>query len=127
MKPYCLDKDELHRFIEVEIEGGEVYEDEIEFRYLLDNWRSWDTELICLATSLSQILEQKLKSDADALTILKSTYSLEESGPWLTIEGFDEGFVTYFLSYSRNSESTIENDLNYLRSRLGEHKYRRTI
>ncbi len=124
MRVYCLNQEELSRFIEVELKGGAIYDDETEFQYLLDNWRYWDTEFICLATTFSQILEQKLKAGQDARSILRETYALSENtGRWLTIEGFDEDFVGYFLRHSRQAELTIEDDLNYLRSQLGEYKY----
>ena len=78
MRPYCLTKEELNRFIEVELTGGEVFDDELEFQYLLENWRAWETEFICLATVFSQILEQQLKSGKDALSTLKKTIALLE-------------------------------------------------
>lgn len=123
MKCYCLTKEELSRFIEVELEGGEIFDDEIEFQYLLENWRSWDTEFICLATTFSQILEQQLKYGKDALSTLQKTFSLENAGYWLTIEGFNEDFIAYFLQHHRTDEISVDEDLNYLRGQLGEFRY----
>lgn len=124
MKPYCLSKEELSRFIEVELEGGEMFDDEVEFNYLLETWRTWDTEFICLVTVFSQILEQQLKSKRDALSTLKKTFALlENTGCWLTIEGFNENFVAYFLQHYRMDEIPVDEDLSYLRSQLGEFRY----
>lgn len=124
MRPYCLTKEELSLFMEIEFEGREYLDDVIEFHYLLENWRTWDTEFICLATVFSQILEQQLKSGKDALSTLKRAYALlENTGRGLTIEGFDEKFVAYFLRHYRTEDISIDEDLNYLRSQLSEHKY----
>ena len=124
MKPHCLNKVELNRFISIASRNGEISDEEAGLQRLVESWHNYDTELICLATTLSQILEQKIKMGENTLALLENIYGLEQSGRWLSIEGFGENFVRYFLDYSRNAGLTIEDDLNYLREQFGEYNYR---
>ena len=108
--------------------GRDIYDDEEEFNHLLENWRAWDTEFIYLATVFSRFLEQQLKLDQDVEFILSEIFGMpEKTGLWLTLEGFGEDFVTYFFRHTRDETLTIDEDLNYLRIRLGEHEYRHYI
>ena len=112
MKQYCLNKDELSRFIDIEIDGRQLYEDEYELRIILDKWQSWDIELVCFATLFSHLLERRQKRFMDALLLLKRIYHLsEERGLGLSIEQIDEQFVDYMLKHVRRREITIEENL----------------
>ena len=125
MNPYCLNEEELKQFVEVELQGREIYDDEEEFNHLLEGWRAWDTEFICLATIFSIFLEQQLKLGQSAEFVLSEIFAMaEKTGLWLTLEGFGEEFVSYFLRHTRDETLTIDEDLNYLRRRLGEYEYR---
>ena len=125
LKPHCLTQKELSHFIEIELHDSVNESDEKDLAPILESWHSWDKELICLATVFSQYLEKKLKANDNAIDILDNIFDLPEnkSGLWVTIEGFGEEFVKYFLSNLRNSKMSIEDDLNYLREQLGEHNY----
>ncbi len=124
MNPYCLNEEELKQFVEVELRGREIYDDEEEFNHLLEGWRAWDIEFICLATIFSRFLEQQQKLGKSAEFIPHETFAMaEKTGLWLTLEGFGEEFVVYFFRHSRDENLTIDEDLNYLRRRLGEHEY----
>ncbi len=124
MNPYCLNEEELKQFVEVELQGREIYDDKEEFDHLLESWRAWDTEFICLATIFSRFLEQQLRLGQNAEQILHEIFTMtEKPGLWLTLEGFDEEFVAYFLRHSRDEKLTIDEDLNYLRRRHGEYEY----
>ena len=118
-------KEELKHLIEIELEGRVLYDDATAFRYLLDSWRSWDLEFICLATCLSQILEQNLKQGLDAQSVLEGVYSLpERTGLGFTIEEFGEDFVVYMLRYYvRQADLSIEEDLVEIRNLLSEYVY----
>ena len=123
LKPYCLSKEELSHFIEIELHNSD--NDEKNIAPILESWHSWDKELICLATVFSQYLEKELKANGNGINILDNIFDLPEnkSGLWVTIEGFGEEFVKYFLNNLRNPKMTIEDDLNYLREQLGEYNY----
>lgn len=117
-------KEELNRLIEIELEGRVLYDDATAFRYLLDGWRSWDIEFICLATCLSQILEQTLKQGLDAQSVLEGVYSLpEKTGLGFTIEEFGEDFAVYMLHYVRQADLSIEENLVEIRNLLSEYVY----
>lgn len=123
MNPYCLTEEELKKFIELVLQGEEIYDDG-EFNHLLESWRVWDTELICLTTIFSRFLEKQLKLEQNVEFILSEIFALDEKiGLWLTLEGFDEAFVSYFFRHTRDETLTIDEDLNYLRKRFGEYEY----
>jgi len=125
MRQYCLNKDELSRFIDVEIEGGQLYEEDLVLGSLLYSWRNWDIELVCFATLLSHLLERKQKQSKDAITLLKSMYNIpEEKGLGLIFEQVDERFVGYMLKFIRRKELSIEEDLIDIRHQFGEYNYR---
>ncbi len=123
MRAYCLDKQELNRLIEIEPIGRVLDDDETPFRHLLDDWQSWDIEFICLATSLSQILERRLRQGLDVESILEWVYSLSERTGLFTVEGFDEDFVAYMLRYVRQTDLSIEENLIEIRNLQNEHIY----
>ena len=126
MTPYCLCKEELRRFIEIEMEGQKPREDEAEFEFVLSGWQTWDIELICLATALSQLLEHKIKSKEDVFSLLTEINNLlADTGRWLNVEGFDEEFVSYMLSFVRDPSLSIEDNLVMIRSQLSEYRYQR--
>jgi len=123
MRAHCLCKEELNRLVEIELEGKDLYEEEFNFQCLLDDWRCWDVEFMCLATCLSQILEQRLKRGVDARPILSGIYSLSERAGLFTVEGFGEDFVAYMLRHVRQGELSIEENLVQIRNLLSEHVY----
>jgi len=124
LTPYCLTTEELSCFIKIELQNS-IIDDENFLAPILKNWHSWNQEIICLATVFSQYLEKKLRENDDAVNILDDIFALPEnkSGLWVTIEGFGEEFVKYFLDNLRNPKISIEDDLNYLREQFGEHNY----
>lgn len=124
MNLHCLNEEELRRFIEIVLYERDVYDDEEIFNCLLENWKTWDVEFICLATVFSRFLEQQLKRGQRAELTLSKIFSMDEkTGHWLTLEGFSEEFVKYFFRHTRDENLTIDDDLNYLRTRFGEHEY----
>lgn len=110
MRSYCLGTDELRRFIEIELDGKSYFDDELYLRSIIENWHCWDTELVLLATTLSQHLERVIKAGADAQSVL-SWIMMRSSDTLLTLEGFGDSFVTYMLSQSRHDGITIEDEL----------------
>lgn len=124
MKQYCLDKEELHRFIEIELENGPVYDDERDLKILLDGCYNWDIELICFTLFLSQVLEHRLKSSADQHSTLSGLYELPtEKNIALLLEEIDQDFVRYMLEDVRDHNLSIDENLMEIRLRLGEHLY----
>ena len=128
MKPYCLNKEELSYFIETELRNSIPKDPDDDIDALLESWHIWDTELICLATVFSQYLEKKLKTNDNVSKMLKEIFALPEnkSGLYLNVEGFGEEFVRFFLDNPRNLQLTIEEDLGYLREKLGNYDYKKT-
>ena len=124
MIQHCLDGAELYRVIDIILENKEPYDDEEDLAVLLETWKNWDTELICIATSLSQLLEREQKQQHDANKLLQRIYGMsEEFGLSLVIEQIDEKFVNYMLAHVRRSGYTLDEDLSYIRTQLGEYRY----
>lgn len=125
MEKQCLSKEHLSRLIEVELDGKSLYDDEGNFKGILDAWKSWDVELICFATSLLQILENRQKKSEDIVSLLSRFHALHrDNGFLLDIERLDEVFIKYMFRYVRQSGVPIEEDLLEIRQNLAEHKYR---
>ncbi len=125
MRGYCLRKEELDCLIQVELEGKTLHQDDekqVVFQYLLDSWKNWDIEFICLVTILSQILERRLKQGVNAQSILEKVYSLPER-TGLVIEECGDDFVTYMLKFARQDNLSMEENLVEIRNQLSEHVY----
>jgi len=127
MRGHCLQKEELDRLIKVELEGKTLHQDDekqVAFQYLLDSWKSWDIEFICLATILSQILERKIRQGVNAQSTLEQVYSLSErTGLGLVIEECGDDFVTYMLRFARRDNLSMEENLVEIRNQLSEYVY----
>ena len=101
-----------------------MYADEVNLKYLLDGWKRWDVQFVCLATLLSQILERKQKQSADPASILENIYRLpEERGLGLIVEELDERFIAYMFRFVRREDIAIDDDLIDIRHQLSEYKY----
>lgn len=124
MRSLCFNNEQLNRFIEIECAAGEFFDDEIEFRNTLVDWRAWETEIVFLATTLSQVLERKIKLGQDAHSLLDNVSALLNSA-CLSIEGFDENFVTFMFHHRRRDEMTMEEELIRIRNLIGDHAYER--
>lgn len=125
MQQHCLNNTELSRFIDITIENGKLYEEDHILALLLDSWRSWDLEIVCLATLLSYILERRQKQSLDALSLLKRIYNLpEETGLGFVLEQIDDRFVDYMLRSTRRKELSIDDDLIDIRHQFGEYNYK---
>jgi len=126
MLQHCLSREQISRFLETEIAGGVFYEDEVELRNLLDLWRTWDAELICLTSLLSISLERQQKNLVDVHNMLLKFYALRDvEGMNLTIDELDESFVKYMLSFPRSNDFSLEEELIEIRLRLSEYEFPR--
>ena len=125
MSEYCLSKQELARFIEIELQRRHPYDEETDLRSVLDGWRNWQVNLMCLATSFSEILEQLQKQGMDVYPVLKWMYSLSQETGIMVIEEFDETFVTYIFRYERQHDLSIDENLVHIRGQLSEYIYPR--
>ena len=125
MRQYCLNKDQMSRFIDIEIYDARLYKEEDELSIILSNWNGWDVELVCFATLFSHILERRQKQTKDAFSLLERIYNLtEERGLGLVIEEIGEQFVEYMLKHIRRGEISLEEDLIDIRHQFSEHDYR---
>lgn len=122
MGSYCLTSHELRRFFEIELESRNYFDDEVELHNIFENWHSWEIELVFLATTLSQHLERVIKTGNDAQSILQNISTLLDE-TWLTLEGFDDAFVTYMLNQTRQDNTTMEDELIRVRQLQSEHHY----
>jgi len=122
MLRYCLSREEISRFLEIEIAESVLYDDEVKFRDLLDMCCTWEAELICLTSLLSIALERQQRIPTDVNDILKKFYALRDiKGMNLTIEELDKTFVTYMLTFPRSNDSSLEEELLEIRQRLSDY------
>lgn len=125
MRQYCLNKEELSRFFEIQFGTANLQTEENQMRLLVEEWENWGLEFVCLATLLSQLLDNKQKKsvDIDVYTILKNIYTLSEEKGLFSVEEIDERFIEYMLKYVRKNDLSIEEHLVEIRRSLGEQKY----
>ena len=121
---HCLALEQLTRFVEVEIEGRKLYNDEIIIKELFSNWHTWDIELVCLTHLLSRVLERKQKDLANVQSILSSIFQIsEEKGFIFTFEQINETFVNYMFEFDRQSTMDIDEQLIEIHNYLREYNY----
>ncbi|WP_414548522.1 hypothetical protein [Anabaena sp. CCY 0017] len=99
--------------------------EEEKIRLLVEEWESWNLELVCLATLLTQLLDNQQKQlvAIDVYNILKKIYTLSEERGLFSVEQIDERFIEYMLQDVRRDNLSIEDDLVEIRGNLGERKY----
>jgi len=125
MEQYCLNREELTKFLEfllLEFRLEDLPKD-AHIRSLIEEWQNWHLELVCLATLLSQVLENKQKQSINVHAILQQVYTLSEHQGLFMVEPIDENFIEYMLRYVREEDLEIEDDLIRIRRDFGEYKY----
>ncbi|NES20344.1 MAG: hypothetical protein F6K41_15775 [Symploca sp. SIO3E6] len=123
MDQHCLNREDLSKFIEVEFGLADLSED-AHIGSLIEAWENWYLEFVCLATLLSQVLENKQKQSINVYAILQGVYSFSERKGLFSIEPLDEKFIEYMLSrYVRKEELEIEEHLIEIRRDFGEYRY----
>ncbi|WP_323312919.1 hypothetical protein [Anabaena cylindrica] len=91
---------------------------------LVEEWESWNLELVSLATLLSQFLDnQQNQNNVDVYNILEKIYTLSDERGLFSVEEIDERFIEYMLQDFRRDNLSIEDDLVEIRRNLGERKY----
>jgi hypothetical protein len=124
MRQYCLSREELARFLEIVVFGTANFQTEEEqIRLLIEEWESWNLELVCLATLLSQSLDKQQNQDVDVYNILKRIYTLSDEKGLFFVEEIDERFIEYMLQDIRNDNLSIEDNLVEIWRNLSERKY----
>ncbi len=125
MSQYCLNREELSRFMEIVFGTANFQTEEEKIRLLVEEWESWNLELVCLATLLTQLLDNQQKQlvAIDVYNILKKIYTLSEERGLFSVEQIDERFIEYMLQDVRRDNLSIEDDLVEIRGNLGERKY----
>ena len=111
MRQYCLSREELARFLEIVVFGTANFQTEEEqIRLLIEEWESWNLELVCLATLLSQSLDKQQNQDVDVYNILKRIYTLSDEKGLFFVEEIE---FFYFLK-----KYLIEYKVRYLMALL---------
>jgi len=124
MRQYCLSREELARFLEIVVFGTANFQTEEEqIRLLIEEWESWNLELVCLATLLSQSHDKQQNQDVDVYNILKRIYTLSDEKGLFFVEEIDERFIEYMLQDIRNDNLSIEDNLVEIWRNLSERKY----
>ena len=124
METHCLSREYLTRLIETELEGKALLEEEEGLMRLIEAWKNWEIELICFATSLLRILENRQKQSEDVMSLLDAFRSLVgDSGFLLEVDGYSQTFVEYMFRFVRQSSLPLEDNLLEIRQNLSEHKY----
>lgn len=122
MDQHCLNREELSNFFEVEFGLADLSED-AHIGSLIEEWENWNLEFVCLATLLSQVLENKQKQSMNVHAILKEVYTLSERKGLFSVEPIDEKFIEYMFRYVRIEGLEIEDHLIEIRRDLGEYRY----
>lgn len=125
MRQYCFNREELSRFMEIVFGTANLQTEEPLIKLLIEEWETWNLELVCMATLLTQLLDnrQKQSDDIDVYDILKRIYSLSEERGLFSVEEIDERFIEYMLRDVRRTNLNIEDDLAEIRRNLGERQY----
>ncbi len=124
MDQHCLNREELSTFLEIILGTNNFQTEDEQMRFLVEEWESWNLELLCLATILSQFLNNKQKySDINVHNILEIIYNLPNEKGLFSIEQIDENFITYMLKEVRNDDDNIEDNLIEIRRKMSEYKY----
>jgi len=123
IEQYCLNREELTKFLELVEFGLEDLPQDAHIRSLIEKWQNWHLEFVCLATLLSQVLENKQKQSINVHAILQQVYTLSERQGLFIVEPIDENFIEYMLRYVREEDLEIEDDLIRIRGEFGEYKY----
>jgi len=125
MKQYCLNREELSRFVEIVFGKANLQTEENLIKLLIEEWENWNLELVCMATLLTQFLDnqQNQSDDIDVYYILKKIYSLSEERGLFSVEEIDERFIEHMLQNVRRNNLSIEDDLTEIRRNLGERQY----
>lgn len=122
MNQYCFNKLELSAFLEREFnltENSEVPHIDA----IIEQWTNWETQLTCLATLLSQVLETKQKQDIDVHNILENLYQFSEIKGLFDIEQVNIRFLDFMFEHIREVDLEIEDNLIKIKQELNERKY----
>src|SRR5690242_4289519 len=122
MEKYCLTKSELSRFFETQFSFPEEL-DSSDITALYSQWECWYLELICLATTVAEVLEHRQKTGLDVHGALLDIYRLSDRIGLFTVESFDHAFIDYMFRCTRNSNISIEENLREIRADLNEYKF----
>jgi hypothetical protein len=122
MDQHCFNREELSNFLEI-VFGLDIASENIHIPLLMEEWESWNLEFTCLATLLSQVLENKQKQSVDVHKILQEIYTLSEHRGLFSVEEIDTKFIEYMFRYVRREDLSIEDHLIEIRRDLGEYRY----
>ncbi len=122
MDQHCLNREELSKFLEIEFGLANLSED-AHIGSLIEEWENWHLEFVCLATLLSQVLENKQKQSVNVHVLLQEVYTLSERKGLFTFEQIDEKFIEYMFKYVRIKGLEIEDHLIEIRRDFGEYRY----
>jgi len=118
---YCMNKSELHRFIDYKA-TGKVIDDET-LRISVDNAEWWLGELGGLTYLLSQLLEKFVKQGPyHPEQIVATLYELEQTMNFALHE-CDADFVRFMLRNLRDRKIPLEDELVELQTHLGRYEY----
>lgn len=123
MDHYCLNREELSKFLLVEFGSASLQLEDTNIRLLIEQWENWQLEFVCLATLLSQVLESKQKQAQDVYIILQEIYTLSERKGLFLVEELGADFIEYMFRYLRNEELNIEDHLVEIRRDMGDYRY----
>ena len=123
MDHYCLNREELSKFILVEFGSASLQLEDTNIRLLIEQWENWELEFVGLATLLSQVLESKQKQAQDVYTILQEIYTLSERKGLFLVEEIGADFIEYMFRYRRNEELNIEDHLIEIRRDMSDYRY----
>lgn len=122
---HCLSVEQINRFIEVQIEGKQIYDDEVELQNLIHGCHSWDVELVCFTYLLTKVLVRRQKNGLDISFVMAALRRLSvEADIALAFEEIDADFISYLYRFFRRIELSLDEDLVELRLRMSEHQYR---
>ena len=122
---FCLSREELEKFIAVEIEKKYKFEEDNFLSNWIEHARNWSDELIAFTYFISKILKKKLKekeTPEELLEKLEKIWQIQDS-MWLIFQEFGEDFIKYILGYERDSGLSLEDELIRLQNKLSRFEY----
>jgi hypothetical protein len=122
---YCLDRQELTAFLEAKVLGKDVSNHSLTAR--IEDAENWQDELSVHTYLLCCVLERRLAHGQDCQVILDLIYLIPNE-MFLRLQELDRSFVDFMLMHVRQSNNyTLEEELIYLETSLGQYKYEKAI
>ena len=120
---YTLTKDQLTCFIRNNWNRQEISkEGDDEIMALFDGATNWFFELVCHTYFASQILERIYRSGENPSSWLNILFE-QPYKRWLTLQEFDEDFITFLFVNARNKNISLDDNLLELQNMLNDHHY----